>query len=161
MRSTRLWTIVVIVTVVATAIAFTACGGPPGTSGVGPAVQFLEPGDFNAADYAGKPLVVNFFGSWCGPCNAEAPELAEFAKAHPEAQFVGVAVDDSEGDITSFMNEYGLTYPVVVDDDSLATKYGITGVPETFFFGAGGGQKDHIIGSASRDRFEAGLAAAQ
>ena len=45
--------------------------------------QFIAASDFKVADYAGKPLVINYFGSWCGPCNMEAPELATFAKAQP------------------------------------------------------------------------------
>jgi thiol-disulfide isomerase/thioredoxin len=151
----------VTVVVVAAALAFSACGGTSVSSGEGAPVELMQPADFSVADYAGKPLVVNFFGSWCGPCNAEAPALAAFVAAHPGMQFVGVAVEDSGADVTAFMNEYGLTYPVVMDDKSLGSQYGITGVPETLFFDAAGQQQDRIIGAASRDQFEASLAKVQ
>jgi thiol-disulfide isomerase/thioredoxin len=138
-----------------------ACGTSSGTSGSTGGVTIQAPGDFSVAKYAGKPLVVNFFGSWCGPCNSEAPDLAAFSKANPGVQFVGVAVNDTKDAATSFMSKYGLSYPVVLDDNSLSSQYGITGVPTTIFFGGGGQEVDRIVGAASLDQFGQSLAKAQ
>ena len=92
--------------------------------------EVLTPADFSVADYAGKPLVVNMFGSWCPPCNAEAPELAAFAEQNPGVQVVGVACEDTEEGAVGFMEEFGLTFPLVLDDGTLVQETGITGVPD-------------------------------
>jgi len=139
------------------AVAAAGCGGESAPQGVTvrPAAQF------DPADYAGRPLVVNFFGSWCPPCNAEAPELAAFIAAHPEAAFVAVAVNDSEADAAAFAGKYGLACDLYLDDGRLAGEYGITGVPTTIFFDASGQERDRVVGAADGSRFAAGLAAAR
>jgi cytochrome c biogenesis protein CcmG/thiol:disulfide interchange protein DsbE len=153
-----------IAVVLIAAVALAACGSSssstdtPNGSGEVPVVA---PDAFDVADYAGKPLVINFFGSWCGPCNMEAPDLATFATDNPDAQIVGIAVDDSEGDAVGFMNEYGLSFQLVVDDQRFASEYGITGVPTTIFFDAKGQETDRLIGASTLAQFNAGLAKAQ
>lgn len=150
---------------IAGAVALSACGSssdtPDTSSGSTADIEVVAPGDFSAADYAGQPLVINFFGSWCGPCGAEAPDLATFATDNPDAQIVGIAVDDSEDDAVGFMNEYGLSFPLVVDDQSLAGEYGITGVPTTIFFDAQGQEAERLVGVSTLAQFNAGLAKAQ
>jgi thiol-disulfide isomerase/thioredoxin len=122
----------------------------------------VRPGDeFDVADYAGKPLVVNYFGSWCAPCNFEAPEIASWARSHPDAQIVGVAVEDTEDAVTTFMNEYELTYPVVMDPGwSVANENAVTGVPETLFYDARGEEVDRVIGAATEAQFDLSYAKA-
>jgi len=161
MHTKRVWILVTLIAVVAAASALGACGGS-GSSASSADVQFLSPKDFSVADYAGKPLVVNYFGSWCGPCNAEAPELSTFSKAQSgKAAFVGVAVDDKQSDVVDFMSKFGLTYPVVLDDNSLSAKDGITGVPTTIFYNASGQEVDRIVGAASLDQFTTSFAKTQ
>jgi len=143
------------------AVVLSACGSSSDTPTTSGDVEVIAPGAFSVSDYAGEPLVINFFGSWCGPCNAEAPDLATFATDNPDAQIVGIAVDDSEGDAVGFMNEYGLSFALVVDDQSLAGEYGITGVPTTIFFDAQGQETDRLIGASTLAQFNAGLAKAQ
>jgi cytochrome c biogenesis protein CcmG, thiol:disulfide interchange protein DsbE len=138
-----------------------ACGGDSAPRATSASVEVIDPADFDVATYAGQPLVVNFFGSWCGPCNEEAPALSEFAAAHPDVHFVGIAVSDKEDDAVAFMAEYGLEYPVVVDDNSLSSAWGIQGVPTTVFLTSAGEEADRIVGAASREQFEDGLAKAQ
>jgi thiol-disulfide isomerase/thioredoxin len=159
--------IVVAVVVVAAVLAIAlrdSSSGEPSTGGVSSGgsatVDVMAPGDFSLAAYAGQPLVVNFFGSWCGPCNLEAPDLATFA-ADSGAQIVGITYKDTEEDALGFMEEYGLDFPLVIDDDSLATEYAITGVPTTIFFDAQGQETDRLVGASSLDQFSAAYAQAQ
>lgn len=161
MHTRRIWLVVTLAAVFAATAVIGACGGS-GASTSSAAVQFLSPKDFAVADYAGKPLVVNYFGSWCGPCNAEAPELSTFSKAQRgNAAFVGVAVNDQESDVVDFMSKYGLSYPVVLDDNSLSAKEGITGVPTTIFYDASGKEVDRIVGAASLEQFNTSYAKTQ
>ena len=151
----------VVIAIVAAAVALSACGSSSDAPTPSGDVEVLAPDAFSASDFAGEPLVINFFGSWCGPCNAEAPDLATFATDNPDAQIVGIAVDDSEDDAVAFMNEYGLAFPLVIDDGSLAGEYGITGVPTTIFLDAQGQEVDRLVGASTLAQFEAGLAKAQ
>jgi thiol-disulfide isomerase/thioredoxin len=156
--------IVVAVVVVAAVLAIAASrdsspdGSSSGTSFAGP---IMAPDEFAVADFAGKPLVVNLFGSWCPPCNAEAPDLATFAAENPGAQVVGIACEDTEEDAVGFMEEYGLTYPLVMDDGTLVQEFGIPAYPTTIFFDAQGNEVDRLVGSATLDQFNASLAKAQ
>jgi thiol-disulfide isomerase/thioredoxin len=123
--------------------------------------QVIAPDSFAVSDYAGKPLVVNVFGSWCPPCNAEAPDLAKFSKDNPGAQVVGVASEDTQKAAEDFMVQYGLTYPLVVDDGSLVSEFAVSAYPTTIFFDASGKEVDRLVGASTLDQFNASLAKAQ
>jgi thiol-disulfide isomerase/thioredoxin len=158
--------ILAVVVVVAAVLVVTSRSSSDATSaGAGSATEFtgevMAPADFSVADYAGKPLVVNMFGSWCPPCNAEAPELAAFAEQNPGVQVVGVACEDSESDAVGFMEKFGLTYPLVLDDGTIVQDTGITAYPTTIFYNAQGEETDRIVGAATLDGFNASLAKAQ
>jgi cytochrome c biogenesis protein CcmG, thiol:disulfide interchange protein DsbE len=84
----------------------------------------------------GKPVMLNFWASWCDPCKQEAPLLAATWK-RVQGQgivFLGVDFEDTQSDALSFLHTYGIPYQNVVDaNGSTGIDYGITGVPETFF----------------------------
>jgi thiol-disulfide isomerase/thioredoxin len=123
--------------------------------------EVIAPDQFAVSDFAGKPVVVNLFGSWCPPCKAEAPDLATFAEQNPDAQVVGIACEDTQEAAESFMAEYGLSYPLVVDDGSQVQEFAITAYPTTIFFDAQGNEVDRLVGAATLDQFNASLAKAQ
>ena len=152
--------ILAIVVVVAAVVVVTSRSSSTAASSES-TVQVIAPAEFSVADYAGKPLVVNVFGSWCPPCNVEAPDLATFAEQNPGAQVVGIASEDTEKDATEFMAKYGLTYPMVLDDGSLVQEFGITAYPTTIFFDAQGEEVDRLVGAATLDQFTASLAKTQ
>jgi thiol-disulfide isomerase/thioredoxin len=70
----------------------------------------------NLASYAGKPLVINLWATWCGPCRLEMPQLVELADKYKGQglQVVGISVDDNPADIRQFAAEYKVTYPMLV-----------------------------------------------
>jgi thiol-disulfide isomerase/thioredoxin len=165
MDSRRFLHIVVVLVVLGllgvTGPTLAACGSSAPASSSG-GVEFTSASDLKLADHAGKPLVLNYFGSWCGPCNMEAPELSSFAKSHPEAQLMGVAVDDTQSAVVEFMDKYGLTYPVAMDDGwNRANADGVTGVPTTIFYNAAGQEVDRIVGASTEAQFDLSYAKAQ
>lgn len=167
MKTKTLGLLIVAVVVVAAGVLVVLTRSGPGaspatsTSVSTHSIRQVAPADFKATDYAGKPLVVNFFGSWCEYCKLEANDLARFAKANPGAQVVGIASQDTEKDAKAFMAKYGMTYPLVVDDGSLTAKYAIQGFPTTIFFDAAGKETGRLVGASTFDQFNASLAQAQ
>jgi thiol-disulfide isomerase/thioredoxin len=162
---TRTLGIVIVVAVVAVAAALALASrdssGDATASGGSYTGEVIAADAFKVAGYAGKPLVVNMFGSWCPPCNAEATDLGAFAEQNPGAQVVGIACEDSQDAAEGFMAQYGLTYPLVVDDGSQVQEFGITAYPTTIFYDAQGKEVDRLVGASTLDQFNASLAKAQ
>lgn len=91
-------------------------------------------GELSLADYAGRPVVLNFWASWCEPCQREMPALVEFSKENPGVQVVGLAVTDAPSDSRAFAREYAIPFPLGVDrSGSTAATFGATGLPVTVF----------------------------
>jgi len=90
--------------------------------------------------FRGKPVVLNFWATWCRPCWDEHPVLtAQSQMLGDKVQFVGVVFQDEEAKIQSFLRDRGWAYPTLVDDKGkTAIAYGVGGVPETFFLDATG-----------------------
>lgn len=87
----------------------------------------------------GRPLVLNFWATWCAPCIQEHPALNGAAAARRDVTFLGVVYQDEEARIQEFQRRYGSAYPSLIDPDGrTAIAYGIAGVPETFFIDAKG-----------------------
>ena len=138
-----------------------------------PAPAFTLPrldrdGELSLASLRGKPVIVNFWASWCDPCEDEAPLLEAAWREHRDEGLVvvGIDYDDFRGDARKFAKRNGMTYPLVYDrGGDMAKLYGLTGVPETFFIDREGRAvgKPVVGGIDARDelreQFERGLAA--
>ena len=108
-----------------------------------PAFALREVGTGRTVDlseFKGKPVVINFWATWCGPCWEEHPVLvANARRLQPQVQFLGVVFQDTEEKILSFLQQRGSAYPTVVDQNGkTGIAYGVGGVPETFFLDANG-----------------------
>jgi cytochrome c biogenesis protein CcmG/thiol:disulfide interchange protein DsbE len=88
----------------------------------------------------GRPLVINFWASWCGPCKMEHPVLEWGAREFGgQAQFLGVVFEDTEENAKQFLAQMGASFPQLIDQNSgVAVSYGVAGVPETYFIDAQG-----------------------
>lgn len=88
----------------------------------------------------GKPVVLNFWATWCRPCWDEHPVLTQTAQMmNGRVQFVGVVFQDEESKIQDFLRQRGWSYPTLVDvSGKTAIAYGVGGVPETFFLDRSG-----------------------
>jgi peroxiredoxin len=91
--------------------------------------ETLEGEPIALADFAGDIVVVNVWGSWCGPCHAEADHLATASKrlAAQDVRFLGINIRDQAANAQAFENEYGIEYPSIFDPDSST----LLGLPES------------------------------
>ncbi len=110
----------------------------------------------------GKPIVVNFWATWCLPCYQEHPVLVENARAiGSDVQFLGVVFNDSEDKIMTFLRQRGSAYPTVLDaQGKTAIAYGVGGVPETFFIDRQGVIVAKFAGPMTTDVLQANVAKA-
>ncbi len=106
------------------------------------AVEFkwLDKGNamHSLAEYAGKPVILHLWASWCPPCRGEMPEVAAWSKAHPEARMVVVSIDRHSADAAEFLRSKGIALPVLLSDPSQAVGVGARGLPATLMIGADG-----------------------
>ena len=122
-------------------------------------VQDWDGNEVQFSDYLGKPIVLNFWAHWCGPCQMEMPEFnAAYERLGGEVTFLmvheGAAVDDGKEKVT----EGGYTFPVVFDVDSSAgNMYGITAFPTTFFIDKDGNLQAYYMGAMDADLLQQGI----
>ena len=104
--------------------------GQPGSSG----------GPWRLADQAGRPVMVNFWASWCIPCEEEAPLLEAISRRYQgRVGFIGVDIQDTDANARGFLDRFRVTYPNGPDPSGdISIAYGMSGVPETYFVGADG-----------------------
>jgi cytochrome c biogenesis protein CcmG/thiol:disulfide interchange protein DsbE len=112
------------------------------------------------ADLKGKPVVLNFWASWCAPCKEEMPTLqAGYDKYQASGVvFIGLAFNDTKENGQPFLEKYKITYLAGPDSDGKTSiAYGVTGVPETVFIGRDGRVVSKTPGGVSAEQLDAGI----
>ena len=100
------------------------------------ALTLFDGGAFRLSDQKGKPVVINFFASWCVSCGEESPAIQKVSQEYSaqEVAFLGVAVDDTERKAKEFMRNVGLTIPAGLDrTGEIKDAFELYGMPTTFF----------------------------
>jgi len=123
------------------------CSSTPAQSAYigGPAPNFklpnLEGKTVSLSDLRGKPVMLNFWTTWCPPCQAEMPHIQQVYEAWSDKGLVVLAINlgESSAKVKEFVQSYGLSFPVLLDTkQGTAQKYNIGGIPTTFFIDKNG-----------------------
>ena len=167
--SRRLPVVLGVLTLAAAALAFLAKDAlrPPAAPAPAPAAASKKVGaptgprivrgrDGARRDLAsktGKGLILHFWATWCGPCREEMPELVKFVndtKGDANVEFLAVSVDEDWKVVDAWLKEHGIVgLPVALDPKgAIASRYGTTGYPETFFIAPSGEIVQHFVGMA-------------
>ena len=120
-------------------------------------LALLDGGELSLSQYQGRPVVVNFWASWCPPCRQEAVALERAWRAHADAgvQFIGVDLQDRESDARAYISEFDVTYPNGTDiGGKISVDYGVIGLPVTFFVSREGVVERRFVGAISRGKLE-------
>ncbi len=121
------------------------------------AMQLLDGGEFRLSDHEGRPLIINFWASWCPPCRQESPAFERQWRRYRDTgiQFVGVDIQDDVSDAEAYVREFGLTFPNGLDPDGKITiDYGVIGLPVTFFVGSSGIVEGRWVGAIPEEKLE-------
>jgi len=126
-------------------------------------VYDMDGNEVHLYDFVGTPLVVNFWASWCGPCQMEMPDFQEkFLELDGQVQFLMINMTDGSRETvetaSAFIAEKGYTFPVFYDIDSdAAMTYGAYSLPMTFFIDAQGYAVTYATGAISGDTLQTGI----
>jgi thiol-disulfide isomerase/thioredoxin len=115
------------------------------------------------SDFVGKPMILNFWASWCGPCKSEMPDIQEFYEKYGEkVHFLIVNCTDGSRETLdtakAFIEDSGYTFPVYFDTTSMgAYTYGASSIPLTFFIDANGDLMAYYMGAMSESILQQGV----
>jgi peroxiredoxin len=149
-----------ILTAVVASLGLALGCGKPESAGIGqPFGDFeiarLDGGKWKLSDHRGRPVVINYWATWCPPCVEETAGLVEVAEKRKDIRLVGISIDDNPDAVKRFVEKHRIPYPVLLPKKGDPVTGRITGVPETYILDAEGRLVDAIIGPISARDLEA------
>jgi peroxiredoxin len=176
MTDKRFWYVLIAVAVVFGGVWVLASRVPQSTDGVvGAGLETAPRKGFSAPDFSlttldgatvrlsdlrGKAVLINFWASWCGPCRAEMPHIQAAYEEHVDDGLVVLGVDQSEppATVARFADEFGLTFPIPLDNDGqVSAAYQARALPTSFFVDTDGVIRDTFTGPMSAGHIESML----
>ena len=111
------------------------------------------------SQFVGKPVVINFWATWCPPCRAEIPHLIEaYEREQGQVVFLAISVDEPERIVRDFVEEQGMPFTILLDDGGkVASTYRVNSIPVTFFISREGEITARYVGQMSPSKIEDGL----
>ena len=170
-----------VIAVILVALLLTGCGAPIETPEAPPAVpqettveapkaaapDFTvydrDGNEVKLSDFLGKPVVLNFWASWCGPCKMEMPDFDEiYLELGDEVQFLMINLTDGTSETvegaSGFIAQQGYSFPVFYDTSGMAaTVYGVQSIPTTYFIDDEGYAITYAVGAISGDMLRQGI----
>lgn len=138
-------------------------GPDSGRVDYGITLKNVEGADVKLANFQGKPMVINIWATWCGPCKVETPWLVELSDKYKDKMtFVGISFDDTPEDIRKFTEQYKVPYTMLVgkDREDLAKVFTPEQVlPATWFVKADGTVTTKVTGIHSKEWFDSQIQA--
>ncbi len=123
-------------------------------------LQTLDGESVSLSDYRGKLVMINFWASWCPPCNSEMPDLQRYYEQHQDEDFIilGVNYQDTPDKVQAFIEKYGVTFPILLDSDGrVANLFGVQGLPTSFFVDKEGNVLGYQPGPVTKEMLEDGI----
>lgn len=119
-------------------------------------LESLDGGEVTLAQFAGKPVIINFWTTWCPACKDEMPALEAFYRRYGnELVLLGVNMRETPGLVRPFVEQYGASFPILLDRFGRVSKaYRVTGVPETWLIDADGIAVGRYIGPMTEEQLE-------
>lgn len=153
------------------AVVTVGCGGSSAPPASTPAPEYakldvtlkdLDGRDVNLASFKGRPLLINFWATYCGPCKDEIPMLIQLADQYKDQGLtvLGISSDDTAKQMKPFVAEYKMTYPILVgvDNDAFLEAYDAqVSIPRTWLIRRDGSVAAKSIGPNTREWFDAHL----
>jgi cytochrome c biogenesis protein CcmG/thiol:disulfide interchange protein DsbE len=137
---------------------------PPKTAPLNYTLKDMNGKAVRLADYKGKVIMLNFWATWCGPCQAEIPMFVKLQDKYRDKGlvFLGVSIDDEPPVLLSYASRMKMNYPVLVgsEHEDLQEAYGpMVGIPTTVMIGRDGSICTKYMGAQSLERFESDIKA--
>lgn len=160
-KALKVITMVLVSIVALSGVLLPGCTGSGSTSGQGPEIGKTAPGftlkgldgqEVSLSDLRGKPVLLNFWASWCGPCRLEMPFLQQIYEKWTGEGLVLLAVNlqEDQNTVQEFVRNGGFTFPILLSPgNEVPLAYNIRGIPATFFIDADGIIRDIKIGAFS------------